>query len=177
MSLVYFVSQMAGGIAGYRLMWFLTPDEVRQLAGPTGICMTLPGHGVSTEQAMICEFVATTILVLLNCVAWDPRNAGRQDSMALKLGLAVACLSVALVCLLIFFLNGEKIILFHIKKGSVLGMQYESDSFIWACILESIMGTPLGENCICIFIYLFTLAGYALRFIGQCRSAQPESQL
>lgn len=98
MSLVYLVFQMAGGIAGYRLMWFLTPE--RLLGGSSGstICMTLPGDGVSIEQAMVCEFVATTVLVLLNCVAWDPRNAERQDSMPLKLGLAVSCLSIALVC-------------------------------------------------------------------------------
>lgn len=64
-----------------------------------GFCVTHPTPLVSTVQALLAEYFATAILILLCCGLWDKRNHTRQDSTPIKFGLAIAALGMAFVSL------------------------------------------------------------------------------
>lgn len=57
-----------------------------------GLCITVPADGISTFQAFLVEFIGTSILVLVICGLWDPRNKKNTDSTPLRAGLTVAVL-------------------------------------------------------------------------------------
>ncbi|XP_034476935.1 aquaporin AQPcic [Drosophila innubila] len=90
MAFIYFVGQMLGAFIGYGLLKaLLTTDLIKTGAG---LCVTLPKY-VTTPQAFGIEFVATAILVIVCCGVWDPRNSKHHDSVAIRFGLAIACLA------------------------------------------------------------------------------------
>ncbi|XP_017867985.1 PREDICTED: aquaporin AQPcic isoform X1 [Drosophila arizonae] len=93
MAFVYFVGQMLGGFIGYGLLMALLPPSTLDV--PNGLCVTLPHSEVNNLQAFGIEFVATGILVIVCCGVWDPRNAKHHDSVAIRFGLAIACLACA----------------------------------------------------------------------------------
>ncbi|EDW01053.1 aquaporin AQPcic isoform X2 [Drosophila grimshawi] len=90
MALVYFAGQMLGAFIGYGLLKALLPDPTLD-----GLCVTLPHATVTTPQAFGIEFVATSILIIVCCGVWDPRNAKHHDSVAIRFGLAIAGLACA----------------------------------------------------------------------------------
>lgn len=96
MALIYFVGQMLGAFIGYGLLKALLTTEL--MTAGAGLCVTLPSQ-VTTPQAFGIEFVATAILVIVCCGVWDPRNARHHDSVAIRFGLAIACLACSAVCL------------------------------------------------------------------------------
>ncbi|XP_017837136.1 aquaporin AQPcic [Drosophila busckii] len=93
MAFIYFVGQMLGAFIGYGLLKALLPESTFDV--PNGMCVTLPHAQVSSPQAFGIEFVATSILVIVCCGVWDPRNSKHHDSVAIRFGLAVACLACA----------------------------------------------------------------------------------
>ncbi|KAH8300334.1 hypothetical protein KR044_012955, partial [Drosophila immigrans] len=93
MAFVYFVAQMLGAFIGYGLLAALMPDSVQGLGA--GLCVTVPHPQVSNTQAFGIEFTVTAILILVCCAVWDPRNAKHHDSVAIRFGLAIACLACA----------------------------------------------------------------------------------
>lgn len=60
-------------------------------------CTTVPNPGISTFQAFIVEYFATSILILICCGVWDKRNANKHDSAPIKFGLAITAIAVPLV--------------------------------------------------------------------------------
>lgn len=92
MAFIYFVGQMLGAFIGYGLLKALLPESTLH-----GLCVTLPHDLVSNPQAFGIEFVATAILIIVCCGVWDPRNAQHHDSVAIRFGLAIACLACAAV--------------------------------------------------------------------------------
>uniref|UniRef100_A0A6P4FR96 Aquaporin isoform X1 n=2 Tax=Drosophila rhopaloa TaxID=1041015 RepID=A0A6P4FR96_DRORH len=93
MALAYFVAQMLGAFIGYGLLMILLPHE--SLTVGAGLCVTLPHTAVTTGQALGIEFVITSILVIVCCGVWDPRNSKFHDSVGIRFGLAIACLACA----------------------------------------------------------------------------------
>ncbi|KAH8371469.1 hypothetical protein KR093_007564, partial [Drosophila rubida] len=93
MACIYFVGQMLGAFIGYGLLSALMPDSVQGIGA--GLCVTVPHSSISDVQAFGIEFTATAILIIVCCGVWDPRNAKHHDSVAIRFGLAVACLACA----------------------------------------------------------------------------------
>lgn len=104
MGVIYVVAQMLGAWMGFGLLIELTPKNifrpVEQLDGP-GVCSTVPQADLSAVQVFFLEFFSTMVLITLCCTAWDSQNESRQDSIPLKIGLAVSAMSVAVVCIYI----------------------------------------------------------------------------
>ncbi|KAH8308994.1 hypothetical protein KR059_004734, partial [Drosophila kikkawai] len=93
MAFAYFVAQMLGAFIGYGLLMVLLPAET--ISTGAGLCVTLPHATVTDAQGFGIEFVITSILVIVCCGVWDPRNAKFHDSVAIRFGLAIACLACA----------------------------------------------------------------------------------
>lgn len=101
MFLMYVVAQVLGAFVGFGLLVALTPPHIFR-PDPTAIhghCSTVPVEGMTAVQAFFIEFFATLVLVTVSCASWDPRNASKLDSVALKFGFTVAGLSLAVVSL------------------------------------------------------------------------------
>ncbi|XP_016947354.1 aquaporin AQPcic isoform X2 [Drosophila biarmipes] len=93
MALAYFVAQMLGAFIGYGLLMVLLPEDT--LKAGAGLCVTLPHTSVTSVQAFGIEFVITSILIIVCCGVWDPRNSKFHDSVGIRFGLAIACLACA----------------------------------------------------------------------------------
>ncbi|KAH8253746.1 hypothetical protein KR032_006760, partial [Drosophila birchii] len=93
MAFAYFVAQLLGAFIGYGLLKVLLPTETVNTG--VGLCVTLPHATVTDAQGFGIEFVITSILVIVCCGVWDPRNAKFHDSVAIRFGLAIACLACA----------------------------------------------------------------------------------
>lgn len=99
MAFAYVFAQCIGAYLGFGLLKYLTPVHVFQPDNSTeiGLCSTVPSADLQPLQAFAIEFLATSVLVLINCGSWNPRNALLQDSFPLKLGFAVATLGCVAV--------------------------------------------------------------------------------
>ncbi|EDV56840.1 aquaporin isoform X1 [Drosophila erecta] len=93
MAFAYFAAQMLGAFIGYGLLMVLLPPPT--LTVGAGLCVTLPHATVNVGQAFGIEFVITSILVIVCCGVWDPRNSKFHDSVGIRFGLAIACLACA----------------------------------------------------------------------------------
>lgn len=62
-----------------------------------GFCVTSVHENVSMSQGFLMEFLATSLLIYVVCSVWDPRNASTTDSVAIKFGLLITALSIAIV--------------------------------------------------------------------------------
>lgn len=92
----YVVAQVMGAFCGYGLLKIFIPDNFINVPVEShGFCVTTVDLNIATWQALGIEFFLTFALVLVNCGGWDPRNKHFQDSIAIKIGLSVACLSIA----------------------------------------------------------------------------------
>ncbi|XP_055622679.1 uncharacterized protein LOC129766195 [Toxorhynchites rutilus septentrionalis] len=96
MALGYAAVQCIGAFMGFGLLKIVTPAAVFSdaLEAGAGFCVTSPNPKISTLQAVGIEFVATSVLALVCCGVWDPRNAKYHDSVALKFGFTIGCLAV-----------------------------------------------------------------------------------
>jgi len=95
MALFYIIAQVIGSFIGVGLLKIVIPSNlfIQSEATDTGFCMTMPHSALSDVQALTIEFLATTVLVLVNLAIWDHRNAKYQDSAPLKFGFVVFVLS------------------------------------------------------------------------------------
>lgn len=99
---LYILAQFIGGVLGYSTILIMTPTELlfppnsSDFNGTHGFCTTVPNGKISTIEALLAEYLATSILILLCCGIWDKRNASRQDSVALKFGFTIAALGMAI---------------------------------------------------------------------------------
>lgn len=88
----------------YHLFQLVTPEPAFYSAGQYSanathaFCATTPGANVSVTQALLGEFLATSMLILLCCGVWDRRNEAKQDGVSIKFGLTIAALALAEVC-------------------------------------------------------------------------------
>lgn len=112
MALVYLVAQLLGAFIGYGLLKLLVPTNVVDVGH--GLCVTLPHSEISVAQAFGIEFVVTSILILVCCGVWDPRNSNFHDSVGIRFGLAVAGLACAAVS------SSIHLVLLLIKKNKSL---------------------------------------------------------
>ncbi|KAL7736537.1 hypothetical protein ACLKA6_015186 [Drosophila palustris] len=95
MALLYFVAQMLGACLGYGLVKASLPDSaVCSSETPQGVCITAVASGIFAWQAVLIEFLITCVLITICCAVWDPRNAKFGDSIAVRFGLAISCLSL-----------------------------------------------------------------------------------
>ncbi|KRF80380.1 aquaporin isoform X2 [Drosophila virilis] len=95
MALGFFVAQMLGAFIGYGLLKASLPDNfICSTITPQGACLTTVASGVALWQAVLIEFLITCVLITICCGVWDPRNAKFQDSVPIRFGLAIACLSL-----------------------------------------------------------------------------------
>ncbi|XP_017040699.1 aquaporin AQPcic isoform X2 [Drosophila ficusphila] len=92
MAFAYFIAQMLGAFIGYGLLMILLPSDT--LSAGNGLCVTLP-NAVTPGQAFGIEFVITSVLIIVCCGVWDPRNAKFHDSVGIRFGLAIAGLACA----------------------------------------------------------------------------------
>jgi aquaporin rerated protein, invertebrate len=44
-------------------------------------CVSLPNNDVSTVEALCVEFIITSVLILVCCGVWDPRNAKHHGEL------------------------------------------------------------------------------------------------
>lgn len=95
MAILYITAQLLGSIVGFGFLIFITPIQNFEVVKSFG--STIPSEGLTIWQAVLVEFLATMVLTMISCAAWDPRHARKQDAMPLKLGLAVSALSVCFV--------------------------------------------------------------------------------
>ncbi|XP_011175849.1 aquaporin AQPcic isoform X1 [Solenopsis invicta] len=95
-ALVYFVSQIIGGILGYGMLKIVTPKD-NLTAGTVNqtnmFCVTDLHRDLSAIQGMVVEGIATAILIFVVCSVWDARNEKNSDSVPIKFGLTVAVLA------------------------------------------------------------------------------------
>ena len=100
LALMYIIAQLMGSLIGYGLLVGIAPTQfLKSYDDSTGIglCMTMPLNDLSIWQSVVIEFLATSVLIFVNCGVWEPKNCIYGDSVALRIGLTVAALSIAIV--------------------------------------------------------------------------------
>lgn len=95
MAVFYVIAQIIGSFIGVGLLKVVIPQKLfnHNTTDDSGFCMTMPHSDLSDAQALIIEFLATTVLVFINLAVWDHRNEKLQDSAPVKFGFAVFVLS------------------------------------------------------------------------------------
>ncbi|XP_060801691.1 aquaporin-4-like [Amyelois transitella] len=89
--IAFIIAQCIGSTLGYGILMYLSPHNLAE----KGICLTLPHSTLNDYQALGIEMVLTAVLSLLICALWDPANAAKQESVALKFGFTIIGLSIA----------------------------------------------------------------------------------
>ncbi|XP_061393626.1 aquaporin-like [Musca vetustissima] len=92
-TLIYFCGQMLGSFMGYGLLKLVLPECTINTPS-TGLCVTIPHPDLTAGQACLIEFIISAVLIFICCGVWDPRNAKFHDSVAIRFGLAIACLAI-----------------------------------------------------------------------------------
>lgn len=83
-------AQLCGAACGAVALAALLPGG----ASAAGACNTVPAAGLGAARAAALEGALGGCLALANCAAWDPRNAQLRDSWPLRIGTAVAAMSL-----------------------------------------------------------------------------------
>lgn len=92
---LYVLAQCIGGFMGFGLLKLVTPVSVFiREEGVAGVCTTVPSSQINDFQALIVEFMATAVLVLVCCGVWDPRNGKNTDSIPLRFGFTITALAL-----------------------------------------------------------------------------------
>ncbi|KAK0176339.1 hypothetical protein PV328_000484 [Microctonus aethiopoides] len=97
---VYIFAQCLGGVLGYGLLKIVTPQAL--LFGKDGplttssFCITDLHVDISIIQGLLGEIIATAILMFMTCAVWDARNEKNTDSVAIKFGLTISVLCLAI---------------------------------------------------------------------------------
>ncbi|XP_034655051.1 aquaporin isoform X1 [Drosophila subobscura] len=95
MAVAYFFAQMLGAFIGYGLLKAIMPDSaIYSTDTPSGVCVTSVHSSLTGLQGVVIEFLITSALIAICCGVWDPRNAKFQDSVGVRFGLAISCLSL-----------------------------------------------------------------------------------
>ncbi|EEB15451.1 Aquaporin-4, putative [Pediculus humanus corporis] len=96
MAAVYILGQLIGAVIGYGLLKAVNPSNLLHANGfeEYGVCTTVPHPEISAARALLAEFLFTSILLLVVCSAWDPRNS-HFESLSLKFGFTVFSLAYA----------------------------------------------------------------------------------
>lgn len=100
MSIIYMISQCAGGLVGYGLLKVITPEHLLHGGDPDtagSFCMTDIHRDMATAQGLFAEILATAILVFFACGVWDLRNEKNTDSTPLRFGFCVGVLCFTFV--------------------------------------------------------------------------------
>nr|AQZ36547.1 aquaporin-1 [Chrysoperla nipponensis] len=87
---LYCISQIIGGTIGYGILKFVVPDSLFY----QGLCVTKLHEEVTLSQGFIIELMATSVLILVCCGAWDHRSAAHMDSLPLKFGFTITSLAL-----------------------------------------------------------------------------------
>ncbi|KAJ0180814.1 hypothetical protein K1T71_004218 [Dendrolimus kikuchii] len=87
------LAQLAGAALGATALHLLRPQPAP--AGERALCVTLPAPAPAAYKAALVEAVLGGVLALVNCAAWDARVERLKDSWPLRIGGAVAALSLA----------------------------------------------------------------------------------
>lgn len=85
LGICYVIAECVGAIAGYGILLQLTPFDL----GKSGVCVTRPIEGMTELQTLGIEASITAALSFVCMSVWDPVNARKQDSTAIKFGLTV----------------------------------------------------------------------------------------
>ncbi|SPP72999.1 aquaporin isoform X2 [Drosophila guanche] len=95
MAVAYFFAQMLGAFIGYGLLKAIMPESaIFSTDTPSGVCVTSVHSSLTGLQGVVIEFLITSALIAICCGVWDPRNAKFQDSVGVRFGLAISCLSL-----------------------------------------------------------------------------------
>ncbi|XP_046396495.1 aquaporin AQPAe.a-like isoform X2 [Ischnura elegans] len=98
-AILYIIVQCLGAIFGFGVLKLITPCDlttVPDLVNPNlGFCTTVPSRALSIFQILLAEGLATSILILTVCGAWDRRNANNIDSIPIKFGLTIVAVGLA----------------------------------------------------------------------------------
>ncbi|XP_054737334.1 aquaporin AQPAn.G-like isoform X1 [Anastrepha obliqua] len=130
---VFFLGQLLGAFAGYALMKALVPADAISLGGAAhGVCVPTPHPDITTMQGFWIEFIATAMLIFTTCSAADSRNMPFQDSLPIRFGLTVACLSLAVGQLSGAMLNPVKAV-----AAAVWNSDYQDHWIYWAAPMLS----------------------------------------
>ncbi|XP_022902224.2 uncharacterized protein [Onthophagus taurus] len=86
----YVLAQFIGVFLGYGLIMALVPETSAE-----HLCVTVPSSGVTDVQALFIETIGSFLLVMALCSVWDPRMKGLHDSLALKIGLMLSAIFLA----------------------------------------------------------------------------------
>ncbi|XP_063979294.1 aquaporin AQPcic-like [Diachasmimorpha longicaudata] len=95
---VYFLAQCLGAIVGYGMLKIITPRLLLHTGDPSkmsSFCVTELHVNISVIEGLLAEIMATAILMFMTCACWDTRNERNTDSVAIKFGLTVAVLCMA----------------------------------------------------------------------------------
>ncbi|KAF2903776.1 hypothetical protein ILUMI_02403 [Ignelater luminosus] len=86
---VYVIAQLIGGVLGFGLLKLVTPTQYAE-----DLCTTLLQHNLHISQGLVIEIVITSALCFVLGAVLDERNAHKSDSIPLRFGLTVSCLSM-----------------------------------------------------------------------------------
>lgn len=64
-----------------------------------GLCSPYMNDQINNIQGFVCEFVISAMLTAYACMVWD-KYRDYQDSLSLRFGLVVGCLTLAAVSVL-----------------------------------------------------------------------------
>lgn len=137
--MVYIAGQVLGACLGYAALRLLFGEYGNLKDNGQSFCGTLPNVGDS--GSFFIEFVITSILIMVCCGVWDPRNSLntgelssyqkrdfsyptnfsiRSDSVSIRFGFVVTCLSIVAVKYYpyqhVFELNNELFLRAHIAE-------------------------------------------------------------
>jgi len=86
---VYFVAEFVGAILGFGLLKAVTPSPQNE-----GLCETMLQKDLTVVQGLIIEIALTCVLILVCGAIWDPRNERNLDSIPIRFGFIIVCLSI-----------------------------------------------------------------------------------
>ncbi|XP_043668930.1 aquaporin-2-like [Vespula pensylvanica] len=92
---LYIFAQCLGGVFGYGLLKAITPNGMLHAGNPEdtiSFCKTDVHENLSVFQGLLCEIIATSILVFFACGVWDPRNEKNSDSVPMRFGFCITVL-------------------------------------------------------------------------------------
>ncbi|XP_025829899.1 aquaporin AQPcic-like isoform X3 [Agrilus planipennis] len=86
---VYLVGQTLGALAGFGLLWVLTPSDYHN-----ELCITKLHTKLNVYQGLFVEVVITALLLMVCAAVWDHRNSRNTDSTPVRFGLFIALMSM-----------------------------------------------------------------------------------
>ncbi|XP_044727653.1 aquaporin AQPcic-like [Chrysoperla carnea] len=85
----YIICQCIGSIGGFWFAKLLVPEKYHK-----DFCVTRVHPDFNWYQGFLAEFFSSSILILVCCGVWDPRQATKGGSTPLKFGFGITTLAV-----------------------------------------------------------------------------------